>query len=569
MKYRISYTNPQQHFIDIEFEVTVSEKLTRIQLPAWRPGRYELGNFAKNIQKWQAYNQDEEELEFEKVTKDCWEVNTDGVSILKVRYNYYSNELNAGSTYLDETQLYVNPVNCLLYKENYQNNKCEVNIDVPEDYQIATGLKSIGNNYFEADNFHQLVDCPLIASNSLQHKSFECNNVLFHLWFQGESKPDFKRIIKDFKKYTNKQIELFGSFPVSEYHYLFQIVPYFHYHGVEHYNSTVISLGPTYDLMEPSVYEELLGVSCHELFHTWNIKAIRPKEMYPYDYKRENYSTLGYVAEGVTTYYGDLMLHRSGVFDDKQYFKILNEQIKKHLDNFARNTYSVAASSFDTWLDGYTKGIPNRKLSIYSDGCLIALITDVMIMHYTKGKKSLDNVMRILYDDFAKKNKGYTDKDYITVVSDVSNYNFSDFFQEYVYGASDYTQELLKVCDLLGLKLILKESDDYYETYYGFKLSLNGIVTDVYQNSEADIKGIAVGDEITHINNHQVKGDLSKWSKFYGQEKVCLVVQRKYARASVDIVPSNKKFFQNIELKLNNKRSREQKELYNFWKNRI
>src|SRR3989304_7536298 len=115
------------------------------------------------------------------------------------------------------------------------------------------------------------------------------------------------------------------DFPFETYHFFFQILPTKFYHGVEHLNSTVIALGPSYNLMKGDLYEDLLGVSSHELFHAWNIKNIRPKEMHPYDYTKENYSKLGYVCEGVTTYYGDLFLYRSGVYSEFDYLKTVHE----------------------------------------------------------------------------------------------------------------------------------------------------------------------------------------------------------------------------------------------------
>src|ERR1035437_4051801 len=102
MNYIISYQKPHDHFIDIEFIAdNITENETSIQLPAWRPGRYELGNFAKNIQKWAAFDEKGNALSFQKTTKDCWKVNTKGISTLHIKYNYYAAELNAGSTFLD------------------------------------------------------------------------------------------------------------------------------------------------------------------------------------------------------------------------------------------------------------------------------------------------------------------------------------------------------------------------------------------------------------------------------------------------------------------------------------
>jgi predicted metalloprotease with PDZ domain len=180
--------------------------------------------------------------------------------------------------------------------------------------------------------------------------------------------------------------------------------------------------------MRKELYDELLGVSSHELFHTWNVKNIRPKEMLPYKYNTENYATTGYIYEGITTYYGDLMLYRSGIFSDADYFRTLTQQFQKHLDNHGRFNYSVAASSFDTWLDGYVPGVPNRKVSIYTEGCLLAFIADAQIRKQTLNNSSLDDVMSALYNDFGKNNIGYTANDYQTIIENITGQNWNHFF---------------------------------------------------------------------------------------------------------------------------------------------
>ena len=287
--YLFSYSNPHRHFIDIDMTIEVrGEKHLYFQLPSWRPGRYELGNFSRNVQKWTAYSEKGEQLPYQKLTKDQWQVDTLGAKSVIISYNYYANKLDAGSTYLDEQQLYVNPVNCCMYVEGRMNEECMIEVELPTDYEIACGLKKTGKNSMMATCFDTFSESPFIASNSLQHDTYEVEGITFHLWFQGSCSPPFEKLKKDFTDFTQEQISCFGGFPCSEYHFLFQITPYKSYHGVEHNNSTVIMLGSEKDVFEER-YDDLLGISSHELYHTWNIKAIRPVEMLPYDYTQENY----------------------------------------------------------------------------------------------------------------------------------------------------------------------------------------------------------------------------------------------------------------------------------------
>ena len=153
-----------------------------LQLPAWRPGRYELGNFAKNIQYFKVFDAYENPLKFEKITKDAWKVSTPNISEIIVKYNYYANELNAGSTYLDEQQLYVNPVNCSLYIPNRMEEVCVVDIDVPDNYKIACSLEHNGQQ-LKANNFDELAESPWVASNSLKHRSYKVEGIEFYIWF--------------------------------------------------------------------------------------------------------------------------------------------------------------------------------------------------------------------------------------------------------------------------------------------------------------------------------------------------------------------------------------------------
>ena len=298
MKYIFSYKDPQKHLIDIEF---IADKISSaeilIQLPAWRPGRYELGNFAKNIKTFSAFDEKGNALAFQKITKDCWKVQTKGVKELHIKYSYYAVDLNAGSTFLDEKQLYVNPVNCCVYIPDRINEACEVELKIPNDYFVATSMlaneKGKKRN-LSAKDYHELADSPFIASPTLQHNMFVMDGVEFNIWFNGECKPNWPKIINDFFIFINEQfVTMKGPIPNDEYHFLFQILPYRFHHGVEHLSSTVIALGPSYDIMRGDTFLEFLSVSSHELFHSWNIKAIRPAEMYPYDYTKENYSRLG------------------------------------------------------------------------------------------------------------------------------------------------------------------------------------------------------------------------------------------------------------------------------------
>lgn len=531
MKYIVSYQKPNNHYIDIEYVIdNINSEKIEVQLPAWRPGRYELGNFAKNVQKWGAFDENGNSLPSKKITKDLWEVETNENTTIHIKYNYFANEINAGSSYLDDKQLYINGVNCFLYVPNRMDEKCELELIIPQDYEVASGLKETSKHQFECSDFHELVDCPFIASNSLQHHTYNESGVKFHLWFQGECKPDWKILETDFRKLTIAQIEKFGDFPVKEYHFLFQILTHRTYHGVEHSNSTVISLGPSYDIMRrEGWYNELLGVSSHELYHTWNVKQIRPIEMMPYDYSKENYTELGYLDEGVTTYYGDKFLLTSGVFSWNEYAKTFNQLLERHFNNFGVNNYSVAQSSFDTWLDGYVKGVPGKKGSIYTEGALVAFMTDVFILKNTNNQKSLNDVMKILYQDFAKKGKGISDQDYKNTIEQVAGVSYDGIYNNFVHGAEEYTKLLDISLNYIGCNLQAGPATNFNEAYLGFKVRYENkacIIDSIFPNSIVEEKGLSINDEIIAINGIKINNDLTEWTNYFINEEMALSVKR-------------------------------------------
>lgn len=570
MHYTLSYQNPQQQFLDISLTIDglAKEEFLTLQLPAWRPGRYELANFAKNIQRFEVYNEKGKALRFEKMGKDTWMVHCKSARSVKVEYNYYAAELNAGSTWLDEEMLYVNPVNCFIYRPDFEEQPATVELKIPRSYQVATGMKLKKKHTMEAADMQELMDCPFIASPNIQHDTYQVGKVKFHLWFAGECKPDWKRVKRDFEAFSKVQIDTFGGFPVSEYHFLTLAQPTRVYHGVEHSNSTVLSLGPGYDLFNPEGrYIDLLAVSSHELYHTWNIKKIRPQEMHPYDFTRENYSRLGYVAEGVTTFMGDLMLVRSGGFSQEQFLKELSTFVQRHFDNFGRENLSVAESSFDTWLDGYSKGIPNRKVSIYNEGALNAIMCDLMIRKNSKNKNSLDTVMRALYEDYAQQDLGYTEEVYRGLIEEHAGTSFKSHFDKYINGTESYEKPLKRALSYVGLELHSEPTNSYREYALGFKAhweSGNYRVDDIYPGSPADKAGLVVGDELLYVNNFALDQNINQWLVYF-DGKATLQLKRNDQLREIKIWPDGKVWYKQHSVQKVKRASASQKKYYASW----
>lgn len=572
INYSLFQKNPASHYIYIDMTLDVlNAELIQLQLPAWRPGRYELGNFAKNIKRVDVFNEKNEAIPYTKLSKDLWQLNTKGCVSIKVTYSYYAAELNAGSCFADTSQLYVNPVHCCMYVVGRTEEEHRVTLQIPENYNIATSLPKEKNTLI-ASNYEELADSPFIASASIKTDVYTANNIKFYLHFNGECQPDFEKIKTDFTAFTEKSIAFWGDFPYEEYHFLFQILPFRFYHGVEHKKNTVITIGPGYAINSGTVYEDILGVSCHELFHVWNVKTIRPAEMQPYNYTKENYARTGYVYEGFTTYYGDKLLLSANVFNLEQYFKTLQERLVKHFHNAGRYNLSVAHSSWETWLDGYVPGAPYRKTNIYDEGNLIAFMLDVHILKATHNKKSLRHVCMLLYERFGKKETGYTEQDIIALVNEVSGKDFTSFFNDHVYTPTDYEASLIECLEYLGITLNKENSVHVSEHFFGFKAADNGTfskVTLVFPYSPAWKAGLFAGDEIIAVNNMVLKNNLQHWLGYFINQGDCVLTVNSAEQLKTLTLQQDKKgnsWFFNPVLTLKKTGDKQVTENFNYWK---
>ena len=567
MTYTITYDQPHHQNIKITATFLTSGQSTLVlHFPVWRPGRYELGNFPKNITQFQIKDDKDKVVNYSKIDINTWQVDTANSEKITVSYYYYATDLNAGSSFIDENQLYVNPVNCLIYDKTQINKPCELTVNVPDNFNIASGIP-FNNKKLTTKDYHELVDTPFIASPTLQHFTYKLGPLTVHLWFQGECNIDWPRVKNDFIKFTRAQIHAFSKIPVDDYHFLYQIVPYKLYHGVEHSHSTVIALGPTYDLMG-TLYDDFLGVSSHEFYHTWNVKDIRPKEMAPYDYSQENHSRLGFVAEGVTTYMGDLFLSFSKVKTWEWYKVELEKLLTKHFENYGRFNYSVGESSWDTWLDGYVKGVPNRKVSIYNEGALLAFVVDMKIRVASDNRLSLHDAMKKLYLEFGGQPNGYSEADYTNIINHFIEESADIFLNKYAYAANSYEPILVEALEACGLELSTALNSAYDQRILGIKTigsSKGAQVTDVITGSSADLATLAIGDIIIAVNDFSVQSNLSDWVRYFESDQITLTVNRNGQIIKLICPHTNRTYYPTYHLKKVKIPSSLQKRIFKKW----
>ena len=506
-KYTISYGNKSDNFIKISYTITeITESVISLQLPAWRPGRYELGNFAQYMFPISVVDQHGKAVSYQKTKKDRWKISITDQKEITVSYTYAAQIKNAGGTFKTESSLIVTPVNCLIYAQSRIFESCDIHVDVPEEFQYISAI----NIADEVKDYFHLAASPIVCSTNIATKVISIEDINFHICFEGNVEPNWEKILNDYELFIRTQLKMFKDFPVSDYYFLNLIFPEKHYHGVEHLESTLIALGPDEKFHEPDFYENLLGISSHELFHFWNVCRIRPLELMPYNYESENYFDTGYIAEGVTTYYGDYLLGRSGAFTEDQLLNELSKTIHRHLSNDGRHSVSVAESSIDLWLDGYKKGVEKRKVSIYAKGAVIAFILDLWIRKETKNQKSLDDVMRLMWQHHGKKAIGYTTSNYQNYIETTVDSSAQWYFDELVYGTEPVEKYLDTLLPNFGMKLHLEDgSNDVLYRKFGIEIkqSENAFILTKVAPSE-EHKDLKEGDEILTLDNQKITDSL-------------------------------------------------------------
>ena len=566
MHYTISAPSPASRYLHITASKTChSGSAVEFQLSSWRPGRYELGQFAKNLRGMKAYTVTGQLLDVQKVSRDRWKVNNPPDGTLVLEYEYYAAQPDAGACWLDEELMYVNPVHCLVFDPAAMLDTATVELRIPSDWQLACALPFADGHVLHAKDVHELLDSPFFASRSLHHRSYSVNDYQFHVWMHGEVHPDWERILADFRGFTEKQLEMMGSFPVPEFHFLILVLPFRFYHGVEHVASTVLALGPGYQLMGSELYGELMGVASHELFHVWNVKTLRPADFLLYDYTRENHSELGWVYEGFTTYYGDLFLLRSGFLSPDDFFAEIRLRLQRHTDNPGRFHSSVAESSYDTWLDGYVPGVPGRKTSIYDEGCLIALMLDLYIRHSSGGKHNIDDLFRTLYADTL--GRGYQESDVRSTAAQFSDAGVSRIFDEAVYSRNTYEDLLLELLLTVGCRIDYRTARLLNESRYGFRVTNEGgvcKVLSVLPGSPAAIAGLAKDDEVAACNGWKVENNLSER---IGQKdgKCQLTVFSMRKEKHIELEPLQGRWFDSVGIVKESNATDAQRQRYAEW----
>jgi len=436
-------------FVSIQIENNPRERLV-FAMPAWMPGAYVLMHFGKHVQNFRAFDGKGNPLRANPLDQQTWEVQAGKSALVKVSYEVKVSPRGFMGRALTEKHAQVNGPAVFMYVKGWEDLPVTVRYRYPKGWRLATGLEATETpGVFTAPNYDVLVDAPAAIGTFRQYE-FEVGGVPHYVVVDGEGEFDTEAFLDCIQRIVRYQTtELFGDIPYRKYVFIYRLYPGRRGGGgLEHRNSTVIGLSAV-RMKEDAT--SAASVTAHEFFHLWNVKRIRPRGLGPFDYTRDARTTALWFCEGVTSYYANLTLVRTGIWSEEKFLESQARQIAMLQSTPERLETSVAMASWNTWERGY--GV--EGLSYYNKGQLLGLLLDLSIRHVTDNRRSLDDVLRFLNRWFAKFDEPYDERDLLRAVNGITNADFTEFFDKYVYGTVELPYE--KVLGYAGIAVTLSK----------------------------------------------------------------------------------------------------------------
>ena len=545
--YRITAADPYAHLYQVELEIAQPDPAgQQLQLPSWIPGSYMIRDFARNIVSIHASN-GTHEIALTKLDKSTWQL-APANGPVTVTYSVYAWDLSVRAAHLDQTHAYFNGTSVFLEVVGQSDCPCTVDIEAPSipeaaHWRVATSLPEwgaarYGFGRYRAADYDELIDHPVeIADFSLV--SFNACGVQHDFVLTGLHNADLDRIARDLTRICEYQIKLFGEpAPFDRYVFITWAVGD-GYGGLEHRASTSLicnrddlPLAKNPDSGSEG-YPIFLGLCSHEYFHSWNVKRIRPA--IPYDLSRENNTPLLWAFEGITSYYDDLVLVRTGLMSPQDYLELMGKNITRILRNPGRLRQSVAESSFDAWTRFYKQdeNSVNAIVSYYTKGGILVMGLDLLLRRISDHKLSFDRVMQCLWQRHGQTGKPVGEHDIQDLcrellreagASDGQLEQFTAFAHAAIYSTAEL--ELEELFRFAGVELCLRSATSASDSG-GKPARANasrpdlGVITGaaghganvarVLNDGAAHLAGISAGDVLIAINRVRVdNGNLEK-----------------------------------------------------------
>lgn len=517
--YRLEFSRAPQHIVDVEISYESDGSACSLIMPAWVPGSYKIRDFVTNQGNLSVQMKQGGDVEVTWVTSNKVHVSAHDPCTLVVRYTYYAAERSVRHSHVDRWHAFLNPGNLLMYVDGRTDEPIALEFVHPWS-RVTTSLhvEDTTERYI-ALNYDILVDSPIeIGDHELLE--FTVDGAPHEIAVTGVGNFDNDWLLSVCTQVVEAGLKFWGTRPYDRYIFFLQFLPGV-YGGLEHANSQVSAFDSTV-FRDAAKVRRFLALLTHEFFHTWNVKRIRPIELGPFDYEKENYTSMLWLAEGATSYYDDLICYRTGFYTETEYLKTLSEShLQALLDVPGRLVTSIKESSYLAWVKLYNPDADsgNRFPSYYLKGGVLFLLLDLHIIGQTEGEHSLEDGMRELYTRYLENPAvGIDEEEFMRIVSEATTVAVTDLFTSWLEGVEDVDfVSLFSHVGLLWRERPVKKEEvgpeielpEIQTTWNGIasrEENSRMIVAKVLDGSPAAAAGIGAGDELIAISGYRLEG---------------------------------------------------------------
>lgn len=486
------------------------QEFIEFKMPVWTPGYYQILDYAKYVSEFKAVNEKGEALKWEQTNKNTWKITKGKKDDVVITYLSKATVAFVANSLLDANHGYIMPAGVFMYPKDHLSNPIKLNINnYPQWKNIATGLERAENstNTFIAPDFDTFYDSPILLGNLEELPSFKVEGIPHYFIGYQLGNFDKQQFMSDMEKIVTAAISVIGDIPYKQYTFLaIGSVP----GGIEHLNSTGFGFSSK-DFDRHDRLVRMYNFLSHEYFHHYNVKRIRPIELGPFDYDKGSPTTMLWISEGFNNYYDELIVKRAGIVSAEEYLKEIEGRINSYENKPGKLFQTASDASFNTWADGPfgRQGDDAYKtISVYEKGSLLGLILDLEIRQSTQNLKSLDDVMRSLYQEYyQKKKRGFTEKEFREVAEKTAGKTLNEFF-DYVNTTREL--DLKKFLGYAGLELTQSIKGNT-EPYFGITARQKNDtlkITKVEYESPAWKLGLRSNQIINSINNQKATNDI-------------------------------------------------------------
>ncbi len=536
--YTLRFPDAARHYVDVEATYpTAGQRRIELMMPVWTPGSYLVREYARHVEGVEVVEPSGAAVP-QKTRKNRWAVDTGGAPRVTVRYRVYGREMSVRTNWIEGRFALLQGAATYLTLVGGLQRPHHVTLDLPTGWPRAmSGLPDAPGrpHTFAAADFDTLVDSPIVAGDLKVYEFTHGGKPHALVNVNENGSWDGARAIGDVERIVAEHEKLWGSLPYDRYVFINMITEAGG--GLEHANSTVL-MTSRWAMGTRQSYVGWLDLVSHEFFHVWNAKRLRPAALGPFDYENENYSPSLWVAEGITSYYGDLLVRRAGLGTDAEYFGALSNDIRTLETTPGRFVTPVTQSSYDAWIKAYRpdENSGNTSISYYVKGQVIAALLDARIRFASNGRESLDDVMRRAYERYAGAT-GFTEAQFRALVVEVGGADLTDVLAR----ALDTTQplEYQPLLDAYGLQFLPADSRAT-RGWIGVRTKVDAgrlLVSEVQRDTPAAEAGVNVDDEIIAIDDVRVRAD--QWERRLEQHppttKATLLVARRDQLLRLDV----------------------------------